>query len=88
MPLSRWLRQHAEHQLLVFAQDRVGRQYGGARPRPPHRPGELFWQRVFAPAYQRVPWSLRRRVLWAMPGSHRQQWTSWSHPPGRRPPGV
>ena len=88
MPLSHWLRHHAEHHLLVSAQDRVGRQYGARRPRRPHGLGELFWRRLFVPAYQALPWSLRIRVLRAMPGSHRRQWTSWAHPPGRRQPGV
>jgi hypothetical protein len=86
--LSRWLRHNAEHQLLVHAQDRVGRRYGARRPRPPHGPGGLFWQRVFVPAYGVLPWSWRIRVLRAMPGSHRQEWDSWTHPPQRRKPAV
>ena len=88
MSVSHWLRQHAEHELLVSAQGQVGRRYGANLPRPPHGPAELFWQRVFAPVYHLLPWSLRIRVLRAMPGSHRQQWTSWANPPSRRQPGV
>ena len=88
MSLTYWLRHNAEHYLLVSAQDRVGRRYGAPRPRRPQGPGEVFWQRLFVPAYRLVPWSLRIRVLRALPGSHRQQWTSWVDPPGRRDPGV
>ncbi|CAA9276153.1 MAG: hypothetical protein AVDCRST_MAG54-3287, partial [uncultured Actinomycetospora sp.] len=46
---------------------------------------ELFWRRVFAPTYRALPWSLRHRVMRAMPGSHRQ---TWSPPPEPREPAV
>ncbi len=88
MQVARWLRQNAEHYLLVDAQGRVGARYGATGPR--HRVGvkELFWLRLFAPIYARLPWSVRSRVLHAMPGSHRQKWTSWTQPPRRRDPAV
>ncbi|MGH3927424.1 MAG: hypothetical protein ACRDTT_31940, partial [Pseudonocardiaceae bacterium] len=73
MPLARWLRDNAEHYLLVAAQDRIGRQYGVTRPRRPQGLEEIFWRRLFAPIYRLLPWTLRSRVLRAMPGSHRQQ---------------
>ena len=85
--LSRWLRNNAEHHLLVHAQDRVGRLRRAPAARP-HGPGGLFWLRVFVPAYAVLPWSWRIRVLRAMPGSHRQEWDSWTHPPHRRKPAV
>jgi hypothetical protein len=88
MPVTHWLRDNAEHYLLVAAQDRVGRQYGAGRPRRPRGLKELFWLRLFAPVYRTLPWTLRSRVLRAMPGSHRQQWASWAQPPSRREPGV
>jgi len=88
MPLAHWLRHNAEHYLLVAAQDRVGRQYGATRPRRPQGPKDRFWLGLFAPVYRLLPWTLRSRVLRAMPGSHRQQWAAWSEPPARRDPGV
>jgi hypothetical protein len=88
MRFTHWLRRNAEHYLLVAAQDRVGRQYGATRARRRRGPRELFWLGLFAPVYQLLPWSLRSRVLRAMPGSHRQQWTSWTEPPARRDPAV
>lgn len=88
MTPARWLRRNAEHYLLVAAQDRVSRRYDVAGPRRPSGPAGLFWLRVFVPVYARLPWRLRSRVLRAMPGSHRQKWTSWSDPPHRRDPAV
>ena len=88
MALSRWLRRNAEHYLLVAAQDRVGERYGVLRPRPPAGVTELVWLRMFAPVYAHLPWRLRSRVLRAMPGSHRQKWTSWTEPPHPRDPAV
>lgn len=88
MAFSRWLRRNAEHYLLVAAQDRLATRYAVSRPRPPAGVKELVWLRVFAPLYARVPWRLRSHVLRAMPGSHRQKWSSWTHPPHRRDPAV
>jgi hypothetical protein len=34
---------------------------------------------MFVPVYRRLPWGLRRAVIQAIPGSHRQRWQ------GRRP---
>lgn len=88
MALSRWLRSNAEHYLLVAAQERLASRYGVTRPRPPSGIRDRIWLRVFAPAYARVPWRLRSRVLRAMPGSHRQKWASWTQPPHTRDPAV
>ena len=84
----RWLRYNAEHYLLVVAQELVGQRYGAPPPRPPAGVKDLFWRRVFAPVYARVPWSVRSRAVRAMPGSHRQQWTAWTQPPHRGDPAV
>lgn len=50
-----------------------GGRWGAAR-----RPGEgltaAFWRRVYVPVYRRIPWSVRRRLIVAMPGSHRRSW--------------
>jgi hypothetical protein len=88
MPLAHWLRHNAEHYLLVAAQDLVGRKYGVTQPSRAQKPKDRFWLGVFAPMYRALPWTLRSRVLRAMPGSHRQQWSAWSRPPSRRDPGV
>lgn len=88
MSPSRWLRKNAEHYLMVAAQDRVARRYGVTRPRRPTGLEQLFWLRLFAPLYARLPWSVRSRALRLMPGSHRKQWTSWTDPPRRRDPAV
>lgn len=71
---ARWVRSVSEKQLLTAAQTDVARRYGVT---PPPRPTgvDLFWQKVYAPLYHRLPWSLRARVMRLMPGSHRQRWT-------------
>ena len=86
MGFSRWLREHSQHYLMVGAHEQLARRYPGTRrPLPPHGVAELFWRRVFGPAYRALPWSLRHRVLRAMPGSHRQ---TWADPPTARGPAV
>lgn len=85
MAFTRWLRRNSEHYLLVGAQERIARAQGANRPRPPKGVKDWFWLRVFAPAYRVLPWSLRRRVLHVMPGSHRR---SWSPPPKPLGPAV
>jgi hypothetical protein len=79
-----WLRSNAEHYLLVDAHRRLAATYGPA-PRPPKGAKEIFWLKVFAPAYALLPWSLRRRIMRAMPGSHRK---TWAPPPQLRGPAV
>ena len=58
---------------MVAAQRDVGGRYG-APPPPPPRGVDRFWQRVYVPAYHRLPWTLRSTVMRAMPGSHRRTW--------------
>jgi hypothetical protein len=82
MSFSRWLRRNSEHYLLIAAQERVARQYGARRPRKPHGLAETFWLRIFAPIYRVLPWSLRHRLMRAMPGSHRRTWTPPHKPHG------
>ena len=77
---ARWLRENAEHYLLVDAQQRVGRRLGYPPPRPQGSLKDLFWLRVFAPVYRLLPWSVRRPIMQAMPGSHRKRWT-YPRPP-------
>lgn len=68
----RWLRSTSEHHLLVVAQARVARKNGRVPPKP--RGTDVFWQRVYAPAFYALPYSVRARVANALPGSHRQTW--------------
>lgn len=86
--LPRWLRAHAEHYLMRAAQDSVADRHGAPRPRPPGSLADLVWMRLFVPVYRALPWGLRSRVLRAMPGSHRREWSSWREPPRRRDPAV
>jgi hypothetical protein len=77
---ARWLRTNSEHYLLVAAHAKLAREQGAPAPRAPHGLRELFWLRVFAPTYALLPWSLRSRIMRAMPGSHRRTW-AWSQRP-------
>jgi hypothetical protein len=88
MSVWQWLRRNAEHYLLVAAQGRLAQRYAAPPPAPPHGLREIFWLRLFAPVYARIPWRWRSRVLYAMPGSHRRTWSAWTHPPRRRDPAV
>jgi hypothetical protein len=77
--LTRWVRENAQHYLLRDAQARVARSHGVA---PPPVRGSFFWSRIFVPVYRRTPWRLRRRLMTAMPGSHRKQWPQPTRPAG------
>ena len=79
---TRWLRTNSEHYLLVAAHTKMAKAGGTPAPRPPHGLRELFWLRVFAPTYAALPWSLRSRIMRAMPGSHRQTWAPPPRPTG------
>jgi hypothetical protein len=74
MSFTRWVRSVSEEQLLTAAQKVVAERYGVT---PPPRPAglDIFWQKVYAPIYHRLPWNLRAKVMMRMPGSHRQKWT-------------
>ncbi|MGE3285052.1 MAG: hypothetical protein AB7J32_02980 [Pseudonocardia sp.] len=83
MSFAGWLRRNSEHYLLVAAHGRLAAASGGPAPRPPRGPVEFFWLRIFAPVYAAIPWSVRSRIMRAMPGSHRRTWA----PPPRKPDG-
>lgn len=85
MSFSAWLRSNSEHYLLIAAHEKLARTRGGPHPRPPKGMKEIFWLRIFAPAYALLPWSLRSRIMRAMPGSHRR---SWAPPPTTQGPAV
>ena len=82
MAFSRWLRATSERYLMVAAQRKLAAKYGVPPPRPP-RGAEIFWQRVYVPAYHAIPWRLRSAIMRRMPGSHRMKWTTGAPP--RRP---
>jgi len=82
MGFSRWLRATSERYLMIAAQRDIAAKYGVSPPRRP-RGAEIFWLRVYVPAYRAVPWRLRSAIMRRMPGSHRMTWTA-SHRP-RRP---
>jgi len=76
MPFSRWLRVNSEHYLLRDSQAGLARAHGlPAPPAEPRGPSQLFWSRVFVPVYRLMPWSLTKRVMHLIPGSHRKTWT-------------
>jgi hypothetical protein len=77
--LSGWLRTNAQNYLLRDAQVRVARAHGIV---PPPLRGSFFWTRIFVPVYRLMPWSMRRRFLAAMPGSHRKHWPEPTRPAG------
>ena len=80
---TRWLRSTSEHHLLVVAQAKVARANGLVPPRP--RGGDIFWQKVYAPVFYLLPFSLRTKVADALPGSHRQ---TWHTPPQVKGPAI
>ena len=85
MGLNGWLRENAEHYLLDDAHRKLAARDGSLAPRPPRDAKELFWLKVFAPAYALLPWPLRQRIMRAMPGSHRK---TWAPPPTPRGPAI
>lgn len=85
---SQWLRSNSERSLLADAQRRVAARYGTPAPAPPRGLRERFWRQVFAPAYRVLPWSLRRRAIAALPGSHRRDWPPPPPPAESRAPGL
>ena len=74
MAFTRWVRRVSEQHLLTAAQTVVAERYGVT---PSSRPAglDIFWQKVYAPIYHRLPWKLRATLMARMPGSHRQKWT-------------
>jgi hypothetical protein len=81
MAFSRWLRATSERYLMIAAQQDIAAKYGTPPPRRP-RGAEVFWLRVYVPAYRAVPWRLRSAIMRRMPGSHRMTWTAGHRPRG------
>jgi hypothetical protein len=93
MAFSRWLRATSEQYLMIAAQQDIAAKYGIPPPRTPRREGgrgwkgvrgwrEVFWLRVYVPAYRAIPWRLRSAIMRRMPGSHRMTWTAGHRPRG------
>jgi hypothetical protein len=74
-----WVRVNSQHHLLRAAQADVARRAGY---QPPPRTGSFFWTRLFPPVYRATPWAVRKRVMAAMPGSHRRSWPTQTPPAG------
>jgi hypothetical protein len=81
MTFSRWLRATSERYLMIAAQRDIAAKYGTPPPRRP-RGAEVFWLRVYVPAYRAVPWRMRSAIMRRMPGSHRMTWTAGPRPRG------
>ena len=81
MAFSRWLRATSERYLMIAAQRDIAAKYGVSPPRRP-RGADIFWLRVYVPAYRAVPWRLRSAIMRRMPGSHRMTWTASHRPRG------
>jgi hypothetical protein len=58
--LPRAMRSAGERALMQASQRRYGR---AVRAPAPHAEGGWFWSSVFAPAYARIPWGLKRRMV-------------------------
>ncbi len=71
-----WVRTNSEKYLLEATQADLARQYGRSGPVGRKTPEVVFWKYVFVPLYRRLPWEVKHRVIRAMPGSHRKDWTS------------
>ncbi|MCE2512739.1 MAG: hypothetical protein J4F50_09355 [Acidimicrobiia bacterium] len=74
MGFAQWLRSNSEHYLAIDAQRRTGARYGARMPEKARSLRDRFWMHVFTPAYRLLPWGFRRRVIGALPGSHRRDW--------------
>lgn len=74
MSFAHWLRSNSEHALLRDAQRRMAQQHDANPPPTPRGLRDRWWLQLFAPLYRAMPWGLRRRIMQAIPGSHRMGW--------------
>jgi hypothetical protein len=80
-PVYEWLRRNSERYLVEAAQADMARRYLGHVPGAPESGvAAAFWRRVYVPVYRRIPWPIRRRLITAMPGSHRRPWRGLEGP--------
>ena len=78
--IKRRLRDRSEHYLLQAAMRDVGEGRPGTFKAYPSREG-LLWRMLFVPLYRRLPWTVKRRAMFAL----RMTATGWTPPP--REPG-
>jgi hypothetical protein len=72
MAFTRWVRSASQQELLTAAQTRMATRAGLATRKPKGK--EVFWQKVYAPVFHRLPTPMRDKVIEIMPGSHRRTW--------------
>lgn len=70
-----WLRMNSEKYLLEATQKDIAAQYGRPGPVGKRTPQVVFWKYLFSPLYRRMPWPLKHKIISAMPGSHRKEWS-------------
>ena len=82
--LFQWVRRNSQKYLLEAAQAELASRYLG-QPGPVSNPGlqVFFWKRLFVPVYRLLPWTIRRAIILAMPGSHRHGWPQDRRAPAR-----
>ena len=74
---AQWLRTNSEHYLLEAVQTELAADYlDRAGPVGDSGPKAFFWRRIFVPVYRLLPWTVRQKLIQAMPGSHRQTWST------------
>jgi len=81
MSFTQWLRSNSEHYLLQDSQAQMSKRTGSPMPVKPKTFKDHFFRQLFAPIYRLLPWSIRRRTIQALPGSHRQEWPPLEHEP-------
>ena len=78
--IKRRLRDRSEHYLLLAAMRDVGT--GAPGTVKPYRARDgLLWRLLFVPLYRRLPWTVKRRAMFAL----RMTASGWTPPP--REPG-
>lgn len=67
---------------MIASAAKVAERLGARGPGRPHGPVEFFWLKIFAPLYHLLPEPLRRKVIGALPGSHKKSWPKSTPPLG------
>lgn len=70
-----WLRSNSEKYLLEAVQKDLAATVGRSGPVTRMTPNAVFFKYLFVPIYRKLPWPLRHKIMGAMPGSHRQEWS-------------
>jgi len=75
MRFFRWLRTNSQKYLLEASQKDLAVRHGLRGPVTKLTPQVVFWKFIFVPLYRLLPWPLRHKIMGAMPGSHRKEWS-------------